>query len=402
MAESVGHHRVPRDRGHTVVEMVVTMALLGVIMSVVALGARVVVTTDRPMMSRLSTAQDLITRSLASPSTPAPSSTTPTNTDPVPVVLPVPHPCRGGVALLIDTSTSVYSQGAATSMVAGVRALLDALTGSAMRVRIVTFDLLAATLAPTGTNGAQVSLLTSSTTLSALRASVEALDDSASTWKAGSNWEDGLWQAVRRDSGTIFPALPDLVLMITDGVPTRNRTNTSTDGDNTFHQMDLTRAVTAADYARSTGASLAGIVVGTGTTATALDYLRMVIGPEVTSGSFADLPALGRDVVRARCGAALTVVPRSESGGVLGPTNGIWSLAIDGATHTIDATLTPAFTITPGASVATFTVTATGQTITRIECSANNAPVLTSTVFPVTVPMHRDTTTSCQILTGSP
>ncbi|MFM8484262.1 MAG: hypothetical protein ACKOBT_13060, partial [Actinomycetota bacterium] len=128
------------------------------------------------------------------------------------------------------------------------------------------------------------STLLTSAALTSMHTSVEALDDTSTRWKAGSNWEDALWQAVWLDVGSILPSLPDLVVLVTDGVPTRNRTNLSSDGDNTFQDADLSRAVTAATYARSTGAALAGILVGTGATPTALSNLQTVIGSDVTSG----------------------------------------------------------------------------------------------------------------------
>lgn len=393
----MGDH-ASRDRGSTLVEMVVATALLGIVMSALALSARTVLTSDQPVHARLDNVQQATVDRLQATTT-APSTTAPPTDGPVAVSFPVPHRCRGGVTVLIDTSTSVWTQGAATTMVAGIRGYLNALTGAPVRVRLVTFDLSATTLAPSSTTGAFTSTLLSSTALTSMHTSVEALDDSSTRWRAGSNWEDALWQAVRLDVGTILPSLPDLVVLVTDGVPTRNRLNTSSDGDNTFQDADLSRAVTASAYARSTGAALAGILVGTGATPTALSNLQTVIGSDVSSGTFAELSSLLTTLVRTRCGATLTLVPRLDVGGTVGPATGTWSITVDGVTRTLDAATSAGLTIDSLSPTATISaVTAPGYAFKRIDCSVAATLVASATFLPMTVTRHTDSTVSCQVV----
>ncbi|MFM8380892.1 MAG: prepilin-type N-terminal cleavage/methylation domain-containing protein [Actinomycetota bacterium] len=337
--------RTCRDRGSTLVEMVVATALVGIVMSALAVSARTVFIADDVSHARLNVTQQSVIGRLQTTTTSPTTTTAPISDGPVAVSFPVPHRCRGGITVLIDTSTSVWTQSAAPTMVASIRGFLNALTGSPVRVRLVTFDLSAATLSPASTTGAFTSTLLTSAALTSMHTSVEALDDTSTRWKAGSNWEDALWQAVRLDVGSILPSLPDLVVLVTDGVPTRNRTNLSSDGDNTFQDADLSRAVTAATYARSTGAPLAGILVGTGATPTALSNLQTVIGSDVTSGTFAELSSLLTALVRARCGATVTLVPRLDTAGTLGPATGTWSITVDGAVQSLDASMTAALTI---------------------------------------------------------
>lgn len=393
-----------RDRGSTLVELVVATLLLGIVLSGLVVSARTVFTADAPVRARLdATHEQSIANLQSQTSTSAPATTTPISDGPITITYLAPHRCRGGITVLIDTSTSVYTQSAATAMVSALRTFVQSLEGAPLRVRLVTFNLSAAVLAPSSTSGAQVSTLVTSSALSSMYASIDTLDDSSTTWRAGSNWEDALWQAVRRDVGTILTALPDLIVLITDDVPTRNRTNTSTDGDNTFHETDVSRAVTAATYARSTGATLAGILVGAGATPTARGYLQSVIGDDIASGSFSELSAMVQTHVRRACGLSLILIPRLETTGTLGPATGTWTVTVDGTTHTIDTTLTSGLTIAPTSSSATVTnVSAPGIVFQRIDCAVAATPLASSTVLPMTMQMSSETTTSCQLVGRSP
>lgn len=393
MAESAS-----RDGGHTLVEILVTTALVGIVMSALAVTARTVYSTDNVVRTRLNSAQQSVIGQLQATTT-APPTTAPTVDGPVAVSFPVPHRCRGGITVLIDTSTSVWTQSAAATMVAGIRGFLNSLTGTPIRVRLITFDLAATLLAPSGTTGAFTSTLLASSALTSMHTSVEALDDTSTRWRAGSNWEDGLWQAVRLDAGTILPSLPDLVVLVTDGAPTRNRLNTISDGDNTFQDADLSRAVTAATYARSTGTALAGILVGTGAAPTALSNLQAVVGTDATSGTFAQLSSLLTAVVRARCGATLTLVPRLDTGGVLGTATGTWSITVDGVVSTLDAGSVAALTIDIPASTATIgAVSVPGYVFKRIDCSVAGTAVASATSLPMTISRNTDSTLSCQVV----
>jgi hypothetical protein len=202
--------------------------------------------------------------------------------------------------------------------------------------------------------------------------------------------------------GTILALLPDVIVLITDDGPTRNRLNTSSDGDNTFHDADLSRAITAAAYARGTGASLAGILVGNGATPTALNQLQSVVGQDVTSGPFSSLTAMLLAQVRSRCGSSLTLIPRLDTNGILGAASGTWSVTVNGSEHTIDAARTAGLTVNPSSAATITDISVPGFVFQRIDCSVATVPLASATSLPMSVAVSPDTTTSCQLVVRAP
>lgn len=198
--------------------------------------------------------------------------------------------CGGSIAIVLNTSSAIWSQGAAGSVTADLSGFVNEMRGTSTYVRIVAFDRLAYSLYPDLTAGTYVHILDSSTSLTALHNKLTALSTTSGSWRNGRNWEDGIWQATRRDTGQLFSQVPDLIIFITDGSPNRNRTNTSSDTDTTFHTADLTRAIAAADYARSVGSTLVGVLMGSAATETAASHLRSVFGSSTWDGSVAVLP----------------------------------------------------------------------------------------------------------------
>lgn len=198
--------------------------------------------------------------------------------------------CGGSITVVLNTSSSTWSQGAASTIVADLSNFVEALRGTPTHIRVVAFERSAYSYYPDIAIGTYVDMSGSSTAIATLLSRLALLSTTSSSWRNGRNWEDGLWQASRRDTGTILSQLPDTIIFITDGSPNRNRLNTSTDTDTTFQAADLTRAIAAADYARNTGSTLVGLLLGTNGDATAISHLASVFGPMSWDGSTNLLP----------------------------------------------------------------------------------------------------------------
>ena len=308
-----------------------------------------------------------------------------------------PTRCGGTVTVVLDTSSSIPSQGGATSLVNAALGFIDAFSGTPTYLRIVGFDISAYSYYPT-TAGQYVNILNPSTNLTAMRTKVDNEDLSTARWGSGTNWEDGLWQAFRTTSGTAFSQLPELVVFISDGEPNRNRTNAPNDGDARFNTSDLSRAVTAANYGRGTGARIVGILVGNDASTTNQGRMKSVVGNVVWNGtgptnpgnataadfflpansaSFAQLGNVLRSISAAVCGGTVTVQKRIEQAGVLSEATGTWSYTTDVGVRDLDTSQSSSatfdFTFPNGTTTRTVQITETpksGYTFVRAECSS--------------------------------
>jgi prepilin-type N-terminal cleavage/methylation domain-containing protein len=313
-----------------------------------------------------------------------------------------PTRCGGTVTVVLDTSSSIPSQGGATSLVNAALGFIDAFSGTPTYLRIVGFDVSAYSYYPT-TAGQYVNILNPSTNLTAMRTKVDNQDLSNARWGPGTNWEDGLWQAFRTTSGTAFSQLPELVVFISDGEPNRNRTNTPNDGDARFNTSDLSRAVTAANYGRGTGARIVGILVGNDASTTNQGRMKSVVGNVIWNGtgptnpgnasaadfflpansaSFAQLGNVLRSISAAVCGGTITLQKRIEQAGVLSEATGTWSYTTDVGVRDLDTSQSSSatfdFTFPQGTTTRTVQITETpksGYTFVRAECSSGGIAI---------------------------
>ena len=313
-----------------------------------------------------------------------------------------PTRCGGTVTVVLDTSSSIPAQGGATSLVNAALGFIDAFSGTPTYLRIVGFDVSAYSYYPT-TAGQYVNILNSTADLTAMRTKVDNQDLSTARWGSGTNWEDGLWQAFRTTSGTPFSQLPELVVFISDGEPNRNRTNTPNDGDARFNTTDLSRAVTAANYGRGTGARIVGILVGNDASTTNQGRLKSVVGNVVWNGtgptnpgnaaaadfflpansaSFAQLGNVLRSISAAVCGGTITVQKRIEQAGALSEATGTWSYTTDVGVRDLDTSQSSSatfdFTFPNGTTTRTVQITETpksGYTFVRAECSSGGVAI---------------------------
>jgi prepilin-type N-terminal cleavage/methylation domain-containing protein len=313
-----------------------------------------------------------------------------------------PTRCGGTVTVVLDTSSSIPSQGGATSLVNAALGFIDAFSGTPTYLRIVGFDVSAYSYYPTSA-GQYVNILNPSTNLTAMRTKIDNQDLSNARWGGGTNWEDGLWQAFRTTSGTAFSQLPELVVFISDGEPNRNRTNTPNDGDARFNTTDLSRAVTAANYGRGTGARIVGILVGNDASTTNQGRMKSVVGNVAWNGtgatnpgnaaaadfflpansaSFAQLGNVLRSISAAVCGGTITVQKRIEQAGALSEATGIWSYTTDVGVRDLDTSQSSSatfdFTFPNGTTTRTVQITETpksGYTFVRAECSSGGVAI---------------------------
>lgn len=215
----------------------------------------------------------------------APSPVTDPPVEPIPTVR-----CGGSITIVLNTASTIWSLGAAATVTTSLARFVDSLRGTPTHLRVIAFDRSAYSFFPDIAIGTYVDMFGSPTSISTLLSRLTTLSTTSTSWRNGRNWEDGLWQATRRDTGTVLAQVPDLIVFITDGSPNRNRTNTTSDSDTTFHEADLTRAVTAAEYARGTGATLMSVLVGSGSNSTSAAHLTTVFGQLAWEGTTAISP----------------------------------------------------------------------------------------------------------------
>ena len=313
-----------------------------------------------------------------------------------------PTRCGGTVTVVLDTSSSIPAQGGATSLVNAALGFIDAFSGTPTYLRIVGFVVSAYSYYPT-TAGQYVNILNSTADLTAMRTKIDNQDLSTARWGGGTNWEDGLWQAFRTTSGTAFSQLPELVVFISDGEPNRNRTNTPNDGDARFNTTDLSRAVTAANFGRGTGARIVGILVGNDASTTNQGRMKSVVGNVAWNGtgannpgnaaaadfflpansaSFAQLGNVLRSISAAVCGGTITVQKRIEQAGVLSEATGTWSYTTDVGVRDLDTSQSSSatfdFTFPSGTTTRTVQITETpksGYTFVRADCSSGGIAI---------------------------
>ncbi|MFM9037249.1 MAG: vWA domain-containing protein [Actinomycetota bacterium] len=318
-----------------------------------------------------------------------------------------PSRCGGTVTIVLDTSGSIPSQNGQTALVNAALGFIDAYTGTPTYMRIVGFDVSAYSYYPT-TAGQYVKILNPSNALTAMRNKIDAQDSSLGRWGYGTNWEDGLWQAFRSNTGSPFSQLPELVVFISDGEPNRNRMNIATDGDVRFHADDLSRAVVAANYGRETGSRIVGILVGDSASTTNQDRMRSVVGPIIWNGtgpsnignaaaadffmppnsaSFNQLGNVLRAISAAQCGGTVTIQKRIELAGMLTEGSGIWNYTTEVGTRELDlgqaSSITFDYTFTSGTISRTVQISETpvaGYVFVRADCTSGGTSLPTRRV----------------------
>jgi uncharacterized repeat protein (TIGR01451 family) len=166
--------------------------------------------------------------------------------------------CGLNVALVLDQSGSMASNGKQASLKTAANAAIDALTGTPSTMAIYTFA---------ANTGASQASTPTSTVVSA--APLHTFINNLGTPAGSTNWDAGLNQV---------PAGFDLVIFLTDGAPTVYATGSGSGGSSYFQYVE--QGIYSANTLKAGGARVVGVGVGL---IGAEDNLRSVSGP--TSGS---------------------------------------------------------------------------------------------------------------------
>lgn len=123
--------------------------------------------------------------------------------------------CGGTFGVVVDTSASIGTESMA-QVRAGLTAMVDALTGTPIKMQIIQFNTISGAVGTTGWS--QYFDLSDPGQATVLKQGIDALAPGG-----GTNWEDGLYRMFHTASGTLQAQQPGTVLFFTDGVPTWSR-----------------------------------------------------------------------------------------------------------------------------------------------------------------------------------
>lgn len=344
-----------------------------------------------------------------------------------------PSRCGRTITMVLDTSGSVPNQHGGEVQKQAAAGFIDAFTGTPSRISVLGFDRSAyvKTFWPASggvsagsqtRSGEYVSMLNPSPELANVRARIMAIDDMDGRWPgggrplsqldpngdgihydqigSGTNWEDGLYMAFRNPSGALHADLPELVVLITDGAPTRGRNPDGTPTGEIGTNAARDRAVAVASDGRDTGARIIGVIVGAAATQTGpTNNLKAVVGhvawngtgpdnvgnaaaADIFAGGFDDLGRVLRSIMVAECGGTVTLQKRIETGGSLDDATGVWTYTTETGVRDLDrsraAAITFDYAFEPGQTSRTVQITETpkdGFVFDRAECSANGEPL---------------------------
>ncbi|MGW2401084.1 vWA domain-containing protein [Kitasatospora sp. NPDC001664] len=221
-------------------------------------------------------------------------------TNPLPAV-----GCGLDVAVVLDLSASVGS--ALPQLKAATDTFTDALTGTPSRMALFSFDQ-ASPASSVADNHPELRPVST-------KAGADAFKALYAPWALGkgTNWDQGL--------GAVAAAAQryELVVVITDGNPTRFGEGAEGDGSRT-HFRDVENGVFAANAVKATGARVIALGVGKGVEGVSGLNLRALSGPTLYDGTnltradhfqTADFEAAGRDLhdlALTRCQGSLSVV----------------------------------------------------------------------------------------------
>ncbi len=341
-----------------------------------------------------------------------------------------PSRCGKRIALILDTSGSVPAGNGGVPLETAAVSFIDGFTGTPTTFSINGFDREAYGMLTTPgnyvTNGERapfISVLNSGPQVDAMRKRVTDLDNRDGSWNqnnadsptvdgihwdqigVGTNWEDAWFMTYKRSDGTPYGVdNPELVVFITDGQPTLQRTAAGgSAGAGASDAANLAR--TQAEDARRAGARTIGVMVGNvSNNATYVEYLTRVVGTKVWDGSvasngtvvvgnaatadlfkgsFAQLGPILRSILIAECGGTLTVQKRIDTGsGLVQPDSGAWQYTTDIGDRELDiaasSSITFDYVFSNGeATKEVFIIEApvAGYVFDRAECTAGGEPI---------------------------
>ena len=345
-----------------------------------------------------------------------------------------PSRCGGRIALVIDTSGSVPASDGDEATEDAAVGFIRGFTGTPTTLSMNGFDMEAygmgtATGAKVnnGVRSPYLSLLDPGATVESLVTRVTDLDNfgPGRSWpgaaggaarqaqrdwngdgihwdqiynasSSGTNWEDGLWNVFRDNSGAYYGTeQPELVVFITDGEPNRVRTPSGGSVGATEAVATLA-AQQVARQARDDGTRVIGIMVGANSgNAGKVQQLKDVVGnleytpalnnaatANVFKGQFAALGSILRSITIAECGGTLTLQKRIDTGsGLVKPLTGKWNFTSGLADRELDVEESSSVTFDYGfaageaSKVVEVSEAGGGFVYDRTECTANGQPI---------------------------
>ncbi|MYT72327.1 hypothetical protein GTY60_21945 [Streptomyces sp. SID8367] len=183
----------------------------------------------------------------------------------------MPESCGLDVAVVLDLSSSVGS--ALPQLKAATDQLTNTLTGTPSRMALFSFD---KTSPPTsGTNGNHPDLMSVST-----KAGADSFKSLYADWTLGSgtNWDQAQYAVAK--AAPVY----DLVVVLTDGNPTRFSNPYTGDGSNT-HFADVEGGIFASNAVKAKGERVVAVGVGKGVEGVSGLNLRAISGEEAFTGS---------------------------------------------------------------------------------------------------------------------
>ncbi|MFC8599797.1 hypothetical protein [Isoptericola sp. NPDC057191] len=253
--------------------------------------------------------------------------------------------CGADIALVLDLSSSLGSQ--VTNLKAATDSVADALVGTPSRLAVFSFDRFSPS---SGSDGNRPDLVSVATQQGA-----DAFKAQYADWTTGSgtNWDQGLRVVADAD-----PAY-QIVVMITDGNPTRFGATGSGGTGGTTHLRDVENGIYSANAVKAEGSRLLVLGVGSGIDDVTRLNLRALSGETFYTGGdpaeadyfdLDDFETAGtalRDLLLSGCDGRINVtkaiVPAgNEAGDVSGavPAGAGWQF--DAATSAAGVTLDPA------------------------------------------------------------
>ncbi|MFS3128319.1 hypothetical protein ACLM5J_07925 [Nocardioides sp. Bht2] len=179
--------------------------------------------------------------------------------------------CGLDVALVMDFSASVGS--ALPNLKGAADTFIDALVGTPSRVALFSFD------AASPNSGADANYPQPRSV--STPAGAQAVQDTYANWVlgAGTNWDQGLW--------AVAQAAPryDLVVVITDGNPTRFSADPLLGSGSTTHFRDVENGIYSANAIKAEGSRLVAVGVGNGLDEISRKNLAALSGPTMYNGA---------------------------------------------------------------------------------------------------------------------
>lgn len=181
----------------------------------------------------------------------------------------LPQKCGLDVALVLDVSSSVGSR--LPNLKRAADRATDGLTGTASRMAVYSFS----GTSPSTGNPNHPELQPVST-----QAGADAFKAKYADYQLGSgtNWDQGLYKVAEAQEHY------DLVVVLTDGNPTRWSTEPLGDGSRT-HFRDVENGIFSANAVKAKGSRVVALGVGTGVSGATGLNLRAISGPEAYNGS---------------------------------------------------------------------------------------------------------------------